>query len=144
MLLRSFVLTAILLTLPVGADAAEPATNRALTTALNGSPVRVLQAKDFKELKRGTIVGAELHNRCTLQLRLQGLNQLETVSLGDLHFVQGDGVSVDIASRTGEQREYIIQIGQKRYAQAFRLLTSHATGCGAKLVGPPPIVTTGG
>lgn len=138
------MLAAILLMLPVGTDAAAPTADRALAVALNGSPVRILQAKDFKELKRGTIVDAEFHDRCTLRLRLQGLTQPETVSLGDLRFVQGDGVSIDITSRTGEQREYIIQIGQKRYAQAFRLLTSHATSCGAKLVGPPPIVTTGG
>ncbi|KQN07586.1 hypothetical protein [Sphingomonas sp. Leaf25] len=138
------MLAAILPTLPVGADAAVPAADRAFAAALNGSPVRVLQAKDFKELKRGTIAGVELPDRCTLRLTLQGLTQLETVSLGELHFVQGDGVSIDIASRTGEQREYVIQIGQKRYAQASRLLTSRATSCGAKLVGPPPIVTKGG
>lgn len=141
-LLRSFVLAAILVTLPVGPDPAAAA-DCALAAALNGSSIQILQGKDFKELRRGMIAGAKLLNSCTLRFRLRRMAQLETVSLGKLHFVQGDGVSIDIASQTGEQREYIIRVGERQYAQAFQLLTSHARSCGANLVGPPPIVTTG-
>lgn len=127
----------------MAAPAAAAGADRVFLAALNGSPVRVLQASDFKELKRGTITVAELPERCLLRLKLQGDGQAETIPLRELHFVQGDGFTLDIAYRTGAAREYIIGIGEERYAETARRLMKRATVCGAKLVGPPPLVTTG-
>ncbi len=139
---RAAVIAATALTLPVCAASAGPARDRAFADSLNGSGLRVLDFHDGRELRRGTVLRAELVDRCTLRLRVQGEDQHETVRLGDLRFVQGDGVRVDIAARSGGGLELILDVGARRYSQAMRLLTSRAESCGARLVGPPPIVAT--
>ena len=141
-LFRAAVVAAAVLAYPVYAASAVPGSDRALADSLNGSDLRVLSFGDGRELRRGTVFRAELVNRCTLRLRVQGEDQHETVRLGDLRFVQGDGVRIDIAARSGGERELILDVGVRRYPQAVRLLTSRATSCGARLAAPPPIVAT--
>lgn len=62
----------ILAALSMAAPAAAAPADRLFLAALKGASVRILQPGDFKELKRGTVVAADLPERCVLRLTLQG------------------------------------------------------------------------
>lgn len=143
-ILRGLILSVAVLAAPASADAAEgPGRSASLSQLLVGAEVQVVDANRGGVLSRAILRRVSMRNRCDLVLTGAGNAVPITIRLRDLRFVQGDDdAMLDVATRSEPQREWIIAVGRTRYAAAMDRLTSLARRCGARLVGPPPIMTT--
>ena len=109
---------------------------------LSGKPIRIIDLQHGTFDHRGSVSRARVEG-CNLVLANNGLEPAAlTVPLGNLLFVQGDDVGmVEITRVQSGSPSLIFTVGDAAYDEAMRLLTRAATGCGARLVGPPAIVS---
>lgn len=120
-----------------------PAPVRArLGALLTGVPIRILDTERGTYDHRGTVATARIAG-CSLTLANRGLEPASlTTPLGDLRYVQGIPGMIEITRTAAGNPSIIFTVGEANYEEAIRLLTRAATGCGSRLVGPPPIVVT--
>lgn len=108
---------------------------------LSGKPIRIFDRERGSFDHRGTVRRARVRG-CDLILANRGLEPAAlTVPLGNLLFVQGDAGMVEITRVRSGSPSLIFTLGDAAYDETIRLLTRAATVCGARLVGPPAIVS---
>jgi hypothetical protein len=109
---------------------------------LDGAKVQVLDVKKGSYRERGTLLKARMEGRCTLMLQTD-IARFERIRApaGALRMVQGDDLAmIEISTNQAPEQSVIFAVGEAKYAPAITMLTKLAQRCGAKLVGPPPLV----
>lgn len=116
-----------------------------LATLLTGAPVLVMDVATGKTPpRRGTLAKLAEPEKCVLTLEYAPAQTGPArVALRDVRLVQGDGdAMIEISLASKPEESVIFTVGRERYAGAAALLTKRAKACGARLVGPPPLIST--